>query len=129
LAAIGGLLTWLMGALPTAMVGCAVLPPKNLRDGIWRTHWSAEVLADLALLFSAVMVILVGGDLVAMILVKVWGHYELQNVWLMGFATLPLAIIYLAPRLLFLIEDYADPLAWVRILLVMLPLAKRIIFG
>ena len=43
--------------------------------------------------------------------------------------TVPFAMFYLAPRLLFLVEDYRSRWTWLSVLLVMVPLAGRIILG
>jgi len=38
-------------------------------------------------------------------------------------------VFYIPPRLLYMVEDYDNPLAWLRMWLVMLPLAWRVVIG
>jgi hypothetical protein len=42
--------------------------------------------------------------------------------------TVPFSIFYLAPRVLFLFEDYRCLRTWLGVLLVMAPLAARVVF-
>jgi hypothetical protein len=39
------------------------------------------------------------------------------------------AMFYIAPRVLYLAEDFMYPGTWLSIVLAMLPLAKRVVFG
>ena len=43
--------------------------------------------------------------------------------------TVPYAMFYAAPRLLFLVEDYRERFLWLRLGIVMIPLSLRLLGG
>ena len=51
-----------------------------------------------------------------------------MRILLVVLMTVPFSIFYLAPRVLFLFEDYRYLRTWIGVLVVMLPLALRVIF-
>lgn len=53
----------------------------------------------------------------------------MMRILLVALVAVPFSIFYLAPRILFLLEDYRHPRTWLGVLMAMLPLAKRIVFG
>lgn len=104
----------------------AALPPAS-----WRTHWLTEVLADLFLYFSIVVITLILNVLVAPRFVNGQGLAASSTGDVLA-SLVPLAlafsILYLPPRLVYLAEDYNKPMAWLTILLALLSLTYRAFF-
>jgi hypothetical protein len=122
--------------LPTLLValslgGDAATADVALPPPLWRTHWLTELLADLLLYFSIVVITLILNVLVAPRFAAGQGLADssLGDV-LASLVPLALAfsILYLPPRLIYLAEDYNKPLAWLTILLALLSLAYRTFF-
>lgn len=114
------------GFLPTAMLIWAIIPPRKPADEPGRLA-SRELVADL-LLYLALVVIMVWWD-------GFWAAYLASgkqaslamNILLVVLIAVPFAIFYLAPRFLFLLEDWRSPATWLRAFLVMLPLARHLL--
>jgi hypothetical protein len=102
------------------------LPPAS-----WRTHWTTELLADLFLYFSIVVITLILNVLIAPRFVNGQGLADSSTGDVLA-SLVPLAlafsILYLPPRLVYLAEDYNKPVAWLTILLALLSLAYRTFF-
>ena len=58
-----------------------------------------------------------------------WADLALYAACVVILVTVPFAMFYLAPRTLFLVEDYRSPEPWLGALLAMAPLATRLVFG
>jgi hypothetical protein len=117
--------------LPTALVLVGLSTGGDAPPATWRTHWLTELLADLLLYFSIIVLTLILHVLIAPRFVNVEGVAG----WTMGnvlASLIPLAlafsIFYLPPRLIYLAEDYKSPWAWLTILLALLSLAYRTFF-
>jgi hypothetical protein len=122
-----------VACLPTAMTIRALMRPTNLSAETWRKSWVVELLADLALFFST-LVILVIWNLVSENVFRgnpVGSAGDLVgNIFALVLFVMPMFVMfYIAPRVLYLVEDFMYPGTWLTIVLAMLPLAKRIVFG
>jgi hypothetical protein len=117
--------------LPTALVLVGLSTGGDAPPATWRTHWATELLADLLLYFSIIVLTLILHVLIAPRFVNVEGlaGWTVGNV-LASLVPLALAfsIFYLPPRLIYLAEDYRSPWAWLTILLALLSLAYRTFF-
>ncbi|MFL6209400.1 MAG: hypothetical protein ACJ74W_11150 [Pyrinomonadaceae bacterium] len=117
--------------LPTALVLVGLSTGGDAPPATWRTHWTMELLADLLLYFSIIVLTLILHVLIAPRFVNTEGAagWTLGNV-LASLIPLALAfsIFYLPPRLIYLAEDYKSPWAWLTILLALLSLAYRTFF-
>jgi len=115
------------GLLPSVMLVWAIIPPRKPQSDPARLA-PRELIADL-LLYLALVVLMVWWD-------GFWAAYLaggkqgsfLLNLLLVVLITVPFAIFYLAPRFLFLVEDWRSPATWVRAFLVMMPLARHLLF-
>lgn len=85
--------------------------------------------ADLALGVSCVIVLVLWNGVFVESLGGVAAHHWLMRCCLVILITVPFAMFYLAPRALFLVEDYRQAEPWAGALLVMAPLAFRLVFG
>jgi hypothetical protein len=114
--------------LPTALVLVGSSTGGDAPPATWRTHWATELLADLLLYFSIIVLTLIMHVLIAPRFVNVEG-WTVGNV-LASLIPLALAfsIFYLPPRLIYLAEDYKSPWAWLTILLALMSLAYRTFF-
>lgn len=93
----------------------------------WRLKRSTEVLANILLTFSVMVITALWGQTFAGAFTGAGhGNILLTILWLVCSA-LPFAMFYLAPRALFLAEDYRNGQTWVSIFLVVLPIAWRIL--
>ncbi|MCX6350211.1 MAG: hypothetical protein NTV79_12060 [Candidatus Aureabacteria bacterium] len=118
--------TLLVGFIPTIMLVRALLPTRRREENA-RRHAARELAADL-FLYLTIIVIMVWWD-------GFWAAYLAggkqaslaMNIVLVLLTTVPFSIFYLAPRFLFLLEDWRYPATWVRAFLVMLPLARHIL--
>lgn len=115
------------GFLPTALSIFALIPLGGNAD---RTPPAPgiELFAD-SLIYISLMVIFAFWE---GIFVDVLAGKGEENLWLSLAiiipVTVPFAMFYLAPRVLFLIEDYRERKTWVNCAFVMAPLAVRIAF-
>ena len=123
--------------LPTFLVAIGLGGDTDATDDVpppspsWRTHWATELLADLLLYFSIVVITLILNVLVAPRFANGQGLADSSFGDVLA-SLIPLAlafsILYLPPRLVYLTEDYRKPLAWLTILLALLSLAYRTFF-
>jgi hypothetical protein len=114
--------------LPTFLVAIGLGGDGEAPPASWRTHWATELLADLLLYFSIVVITLILNVLVAPRFANGQGLADSSFGDVLA-SLIPLAlafsILYLPPRLVYLTEDYRKPLAWLTILLALLSLAYR----
>jgi hypothetical protein len=112
---------------PTVMAVAVLLRPRATAEPSPALD-RREALADL-LLYAACMIILAwwNGSL-AELFAGVQAALPLRML-LVVLMTVPFAIFYLAPRVLFLFEDYRSPRTWLTILLALLPLAVRVVMS
>jgi hypothetical protein len=115
------------GMLPTTVTVIALVPARHGAErpsSAWR-----ETGADAAIGFGTVVLLaLWEGALVPSVAGKAHGSIALSAV-LVALMTVPFAIFYLAPRILFLAEDFRKGGTWFRVVLVALPMAWRIVRG
>jgi hypothetical protein len=118
--------------LPTALVAGALYIDPDAPPASWRTHGAMELLADLLLYFSIIVLTLILNVLIAPRFVNVEGSagWTLGDV-LASLVPMALAfsIFYLPPRLIYLAEDYKTPAAWLTISLALMSLAYRTFFA
>jgi hypothetical protein len=125
-AMIGGLL---LGLLPTVLAVWALAPPRSVPQDDSRKARVHEALSDTGIWFGTVVLFaLWENTLVPEVAGKAGGH-ALMSILLVTLMTVPFAIFYLAPRLLFLAEDFRKGSTWIRVVLVALPFAWRIATG
>jgi hypothetical protein len=123
-----------VACVPTLMTIRALMPPKDLSKESWRKFWGVELLADLALYFSALVIMVIWNLASASILtnsppVSGAGDFFGRIVMMVLIVTPMFVMFYIAPRILYLAEDYRYPRTWVMIMLAMLPAAMRVVFG
>lgn len=87
-----------------------------------------EVLADLLLYASCMIILAWWNGSLAELFAGVQAALPMR-ILLIVLMTVPFSIFYLAPRVLFLFEDYRRPWTWFTILLAILPLAVRVVVG
>lgn len=122
-----------LACVPTAMTIRALIPPKNLSAETWRKFWGVELLADLALFFSTLVIVVIWNLIAENVLagqpIGTTGDL-IGNLIFMVIIVIPIFVMfYIAPRVLYLAEDFMYPWTWVTIILAILPLAKRVVFG
>lgn len=116
------------GLAATLMSVAAIVPPRRVlapSPGLARR----EGWADLALYASCVIILVLWNGVFAESLIGAAPSHWLMRCVLVILITVPFAMFYLAPRLIFLMEDYRSSAPWIGALLVMAPLAKRLVFG
>jgi hypothetical protein len=122
-----------VACLPTAMTIRALIPPKGLSAGTWRTSWGVEMVADLALFFSTLVLLVIWNLVSESVLTALPFNSPgdlAGNVVAMVLFVIPMfAMFYIAPRVLYLAEDFMYPGTWLSIVLAILPSAKRVMFG
>ncbi len=99
-------------------------PPAPLPGLVRREEW-----ADLALYASCVIILVFWNGVFVESLRGAAAFHWLMRGLLVVLISVPFAMFYLAPRALFLVEDYRSAEPWIGALLVMAPLAKRLVFG
>ena len=85
--------------------------------------------ADLARYAACVVILVFWNGVFVENLAGAAAHHWLMRCLLVILVTVPFAMFYLAPRTLFLVEDYRSPEPWLGALLAMAPLATRLVFG
>jgi len=124
----GALLGALAGWLPAALFTAALVAPAGGRTSPWRARPGTELAADLLLGLGAVIALGWWEGAFAPELAGIEPEIWLLRPLAVVLVTVPFALFYLAPRLLFLAEDARTPRAWLTVPLAMLPLAWRIVF-
>lgn len=116
------------GALiPTGMAVAALIPPRG-KEAFTTALRQKDLLGNL-LVYGSTVIILAWWD-------GFWVEYLatanriniFMSLLLFVLSTVPFAIFYLAPRMILLREDYRHKQTWINALIVMLPLATRLIF-
>jgi hypothetical protein len=123
--------SWLAtaGVIPTVLAVYAIMPMRRPPEEEEKGLRAREAAADAALyLGTIVLFALWEGALVPTVAGKAGGNWILAAV-LVVLMTVPFAIFYLAPRMLFLAEDFRKRSTWGRVLLVTLPMAWRLVAG
>lgn len=118
-----GLVT--LGLAPTVMALRAMVKPRAA-DRLEPPAGGREAAADLLLYASCMIILALWNSSLAELFAGVQASLPMRLL-LIVLITVPFAIFYLAPRVLFLLEDYRRPQTWGTIVLAMLPLAVRIV--
>ena len=118
-----------MGLLPTVLAVFAMLPMRQVPPQDEAPRCPREAIADAGLWFGTVVLFaLWEGAIVPTVAGKAGGSIILSAV-LVVLMTVPFALFYLAPRMLFLAEDFRRGSTWLRIAFVALPVAWRLVQG
>jgi hypothetical protein len=110
---------------PTVLTVGAVLNPRTPPEPSPALD-RREALADLLLYASCMIILAWWNGSLAELFAGVQAGLPMR-ILLIILMTVPFSIFYLAPRVLFLFEDYRHPRTWLAILLAILPLAMRIV--
>ena len=112
------------GFIPTALTLWALIPLTDRED---RTVPSPlqEIIADAFILFSLMVIYAFWEGVFVEALAGKGQESILLTLLLASLTTVPFAMFYLAPAVLFLREDYREPSTWLNALVVMLPLSVR----
>lgn len=86
-----------------------------------------EAFADCALYFSALAALSIWDGMIMSSLVGRGPYPWYLGMLLVTLITVPFAMFYAAPRILFLAEDYRRPATWFRLIAVMIPLSLRLL--
>lgn len=115
------------GLAPVILAVRAILP---LRHPIAPSPVLArrEGWADLALAMACAVFLVFWNGVFVESLAGAAAHHWLMRCLLVVLVTVPFAMFYLAPRAVFLAEDYRSKEPWLGALLVMAPLAARLVF-
>ena len=125
-----GLGTLGLALLPTALTLRAVVPPGTEGAGAAApSRRYVEPAANMAIYFAVIVIMAWWEGVFVSTLVGAGRVNPAAGLLLALLVTVPFAMFYLAPRLLFLVEDYRSPWTWPGVLLAMVPLGARIIFG
>jgi hypothetical protein len=114
-----------LGCVPTVLALRALVAPRNqvAREG--EEGASRELVADF-LIYLALIVLLAWWDGIFVEMVRTLPpQHWAMDILLSVLMLVPFAMFYLAPRILFLVEDYRDPFTWMTILFAVSPLILR----
>jgi hypothetical protein len=115
----------ILAVAPTVMTVGALLHPRTPLEPSPALD-RREMLADIFLYASCMIILAWWNGSLAELFAGVKAALPMR-ILLVVLVTVPFSIFYLAPRILFLLEDYRYLRTWFGILLVMLPLAVRIV--
>jgi hypothetical protein len=115
--------------VPTAAVGYALKRPTKPLAG-WRAHWLMELLADLLISSAVVVASIIWTQWMAGVFTANAASLDLgAKIFGAGLLALAFALFYLAPRFIYLAEDYRSRLTWLFIALAISPSVLRLFFG
>ena len=122
-------LTFTLGLLPTFFTVRSLVPPRHAVTDEPPRLRRVEGVADAALCVSMVLILVWwDGVFVETTAGRGQGNWFMSAL-LVVLMTVPFAMFYLAPRMLYLAEDFRRKETWIRILIVMMPLAWRLVRG
>jgi hypothetical protein len=116
----------ILGMAPTVMTVGVILKPRSPPEPS-PALGRREAWADLALYASCMIILAWWNGTFVELFAGVQAALPMR-ILLVVLVTVPFSIFYLAPRILFLLEDYRHARTWLGVLLVMLPLAIRLVF-
>ncbi len=117
----------LFGALfPTCLCIRALMPQSEGRPAPFPNQ---ELAADIFIYLSLIIIFAFWEGVFAETLVGKGEGDIPVTILLVSLTTVPFSMFYLAPRVLFLVEDFRQPSTWVNAFVVMLPLSWRIMTG
>ncbi len=112
-----------LSTLPTAFAARVVIRPKDLGDiAAWRKTWPMELVADLMIGAAVLLSTFLWNTSVSEFFMTWTGHTFGNRLFGAVLAAGGFAMFYVAPRLLFLIEDHDRWTTWVMIGLTLAPL-------
>lgn len=116
---------FVLGCLPTVFALRALMPVGQEDSLNQSGATSQELIADFTI-YLALIVLLAwwNGVFVEMVATLPPQHWIMEII-LSVLMIVPFAMFYLAPRILFLVEDYRAPLTWISIALAVSPLVLR----
>jgi hypothetical protein len=118
-----------IGFLIASVVWYAASPPKHpLASRPW--HPVVELAADILLYCSALIITALFWSSWQQLVAPGFGAgISIRALILVLGSSVIFFVFYIPPRLLYMVEDYDNPLAWLRMWLVMLPLAWQVVGG
>ncbi len=125
-----GLAILALAVLPPALTLRAILPhaAERKRAGTSPSR-RVEFCSNLAIYFAVFVIMAWWEGVFVKTLAGAGRVNPAAGMLLVFLVTVPFAMFYLAPRLLFLAEDYRSPWTWPGVLLAMAPLSCRIMFA
>jgi len=121
-------LTLLLATIPVIMTIRALIKPRLEADPeklpLLRRR---EKSADIALYLSAIMSLSIWDGAIMGSLAGNGPYPWYASILLVTLITVPYAMFYASPRILFLVEDYRRPGTWLRLGMVMMPLTVRLL--
>jgi hypothetical protein len=118
-----------IGATPTVLTVFALMPMRRPPARDEASMRAREAAGDAGLWFGTVVLFALWEGAIVPTVAGKAGRSVVMAVVLVVLMIVPFAVFYLAPRMLFLAEDFRKRSAWARISLVALPLAWRLVFG
>ncbi|MCA1816637.1 MAG: hypothetical protein LC746_09575 [Acidobacteria bacterium] len=123
-------LVFFLSLIPTALVWRAMTPYKKPPAPDWRDSRAAELVADLCLFAYMLVNLAVWNTVTAGSNVRAAGVGDALSRALGFLLVSPVILLfYIPPRLLFLVEDYKYPAAWISMTVAVAPVAYRLIIG
>lgn len=122
------ILVLILAAAPLILTLRALVPPREVPEE-GRELRRQEAFADAALYLSAVVSLSIWDGMIMASLAGRGPYPWYAGALLMILITVPYAMFYAAPRLLFLVEDYRERFLWLRLGIVMIPLSLRLLGG
>src|SRR5262245_7171659 len=121
----------LLSTLPTIFATRLVFRPKNLASmPAWRKHWVMELYADVLIGAAVILLTVIWNIWISGLFFVTWpGHTLGDKLFGAALAAGAFALFYVAPRFMFLIEDFNRWPTWATIGLTLAPLVVRILLG
>lgn len=116
----------ILGLAPTVMTIGVMLRTRAPREPSPALD-RRELVADLFLYASCMIILAWWNGTFVELFAGVQAGLAMR-ILLLVLVIVPFSIFYLAPRIVFLLEDYRCPGTWLSVLVVMLPLALRLVF-
>jgi hypothetical protein len=123
------LLVITLSILPTFFAVRVIFRPKKLAEiSGWRKSWPMELLADVLIVSAVIMLTIMWNIWISDLFVVTFpGHTFGDKLFGAAFAAGAFTMFYVAPRFLFLVEDFNRWLTWATIGLTLAPVIWRIL--
>lgn len=120
-----------LSILPTFFAIRVIFRPKKLDQiAAWRKSWPMELLSDTLIVSAVIMLTIIWNIWIAdLFYVTFPGHTFGDKLFGAALAAGAFAMFYVAPRFLFLVEDFNRWITWATIGLTLAPLIGRILLG
>ena len=121
----------LLSTLPTFFATRLVFRPKKLPSmPLWRKNWVMELYGDVLIVAAVILITVMWNIWVSGLFFVTWpGHTFGDKLFGAALAAGAFALFYVAPRFMFLIEDFNRWPTWATIGLTLAPLVGRILLG